>query len=101
MDYSAFTLTLVPALISCAAAVVSFYAAKKPASIELHQTVDEMVTLIEKMMKEQRKVKMSNVRAAVKDTGDTTSNLASVETSVQPRQLSKQELRALVRQKVR
>ena len=99
MDYSAFLLGVIPALISCVAAVVAVMYAKKPASIELHQTVDEMVALVEKMMKEQRKVKMSNVRAAVKDTEHPSSDTPSPEVSLLPRQHSKTELRARLRQK--
>jgi len=98
MDYSAFDLTLVPALISCVAAVISYLNAKKPASVELQQTVDEMLALVEKMMKEQRKVKMQNVRAASKDSGDN-----HVPASVDPMQVqpvnSKADLRRLASQR--
>lgn len=101
MDYSPFLLALIPALISCVAAVVSAWNAKKPASIELHQTVDEMVAIVEKMMREQRKVKMSNVRAAAKNSDDTGTDIRGDQQSVQhhPALTGKQALRERARAK--
>lgn len=99
MDYSALSLTLVFSLISCAAAVVSWLNARKPMSVEIQSTVDELVTLVEKMMKENRKVKMTNVRAAAKDTGDTPINPVGTPGGLPSVGQSKQELRALMRQK--
>lgn len=98
-----FGLTIVCTLISCGAAVISSIRASKPASVELQSTVDELVSLVEKMMKEQRKVKMSNVRNASKDTegaaGDFGGAVGRVSSSGQ-QMLTKADLRALARQKV-
>jgi len=101
MDYSTFAIGLVTSLISCVACVISVIHAKKPASIELQSTVDELVALVEKMMKEQRKVKMSNVRSAVKDSADSPSNSGGDLGGLPSprRQMSKEELRILARQK--
>jgi len=94
-----FGLTVLGTLISCGAAVISWTKASKPASVELQSTVDELVGLVEKMMKEQRKVKMSNVRAAAKDSPDPPSDTRSTQESVPTGQPTKAELRILARQK--
>lgn len=62
MDYSLFIVDVTCTLISCAAAVVSLTYARKPVSVELQSNVDELMMLVEKMLKEQRKEKMSRVR---------------------------------------
>lgn len=94
-----FGLTILGTLISCGAAVISWVKASKPASVELQSTVDELVSLVEKMMKEQRKVKMSNVRSAAKDSPDPASDTRSTQESVSNGQVSKSELRMIARQK--
>lgn len=62
----AFSLSLLPALIACGAAVVAVSYARRPASIELQSTVDELIIAFEKMQKTLRKEKMSNVRQGIK-----------------------------------
>lgn len=62
-----FGLNVVTAFASCIAAVISVQNARKPASVQLQSDVEELVTLVDKMMKEQRKEKMSRVRNAAKD----------------------------------
>lgn len=52
------------ALFCCGASVVCVLNAKKPASVELQSHVDELTALVEKMMREARKEKMSRVRQA-------------------------------------
>lgn len=71
MDYSLFIVDVTCTLISCAAAVVSFIYARKPVSVELQANVDELMALVEKLLKEQRKEKMSRVRqGATSDRAD-------------------------------
>jgi len=70
-----FGLGVLSALFSCGAAVISYQNARKPASVELQQNVDECVSLIEKMLKEQRKEKMTRVRNSARDSGDLETNL--------------------------
>lgn len=64
-----FGLNVITALISCAAAVIAVSYARKPASIQMQQDVDELGAIVEKLMKDQRRERMRNVRAAAK-TGD-------------------------------
>jgi len=96
-----FGLSVTCTLISCGSAVVSYLNARKPASVELQTNVDELIFVVEKMMKEQRKEKMSRVRNTAKDSpdppGDPSGDSGSL--SGAGRQMSKAELRAMVRQK--
>lgn len=96
-----FGLTVTCTLISCGSAVVSYLNARKPASVELQTNVDELIFVVEKMMKEQRKEKMQRVRASTKDSPDTPSDTGGDSGSLPSvgRQMSKAELRAMVRQK--
>lgn len=71
MTLVVFGLNVVTALICCVAAVISYANARKPASIQMQQDVDELGSIVEKLMKDQRRERMRNVRAASKDTGDT------------------------------
>lgn len=65
-----FGLTVVCTLISCGAAVVSVIYSRRPASVELQSNVDEIGALVEKLLKQQRKVRMSNVRNAALENPD-------------------------------
>lgn len=65
-----FGLNIVCASISAVSAVISYLNAKKPASVELQGHVDELLALVGKMMKEQRKEKMSRVRNATENLGN-------------------------------
>lgn len=65
-----FGLSVLCALISCGASVISYQNARKPASVELQSTVDECVALIEKLLKDQRKERMSRVRNSTRDSVD-------------------------------
>jgi len=60
-------LTFVLTCISCGGAVVAVVSSRRPASLELSDTVGELVALTEKMMHQQRKVKMQNVRSASRE----------------------------------
>lgn len=98
MDYSLFSFGVTCTLISCAAAVVSFVHARKPVSVELQSNVDELMMLVEKMLKEQRKEKMSRVRqGATSDRADP-APAGGDQGGVHEMPSSKAELRARLRQ---
>lgn len=69
------------ALISCGAAVVAVSNARRPASVELQSHVDELTMLVEKMMKESRKERMTRVRqtALNPDGGSGSGNIPPVQ----------------------
>lgn len=92
-----FGLTVMLTLVSCAAAVVAVMSARRPASAELAATVDECVSVVEKLMQQQRKLKMSHVRAQRDD--DTPPQPAEkVPPSAEPME-TKLQLLQLARQK--
>lgn len=96
-----FGLTIIGTLISCGAAVISVSSAKRPASVQLQSDVDELVALVDKMMKEQRKERMSRVRNASKDSGSPQPDIGGTESnlSAHPAIAGKAALRQLARQK--
>ena len=78
-----FGLNVITALISCGAAVISVSYARKPASVQMQQDVDELGAVVEKLMKDQRRERMRTVRAAVKD-NDPSGNEMPVQAVVTP-----------------
>lgn len=102
MDYSLLGIVVASSLISCVACVISVHSSKRPVSVELQANVSELMGMVDKLMKEQRKEKMSRVRNSVKDSADSPSDISSPIGSLPStgRQvLSKAELRSMVRMK--
>ncbi|MDE2215514.1 MAG: hypothetical protein KGJ61_10445, partial [Candidatus Omnitrophica bacterium] len=66
--------TVIGALFSCGAAVVSVLFSRRPASVELQGQVDELSIVLEKVLKTQRKEKMTRVRSAALEDRDDSGN---------------------------
>lgn len=98
MDYSLFAFDVTCTLISCAAAVVSVFNARKPVSVELQSNVDDLMMLVEKLLKDQRKEKMSRVRQGASDNRSDPAPAVGDQGGMPQMPPSKAELRARLRQ---
>lgn len=95
-----FGLSVAMALVSCASAVISHHFSRKTASVQLQSDVEELSFVIEKLLKVQRREKMTNVRAAANDTSKNhASDNRSGESTTVPVRRTRQELRDMFNQK--
>lgn len=93
-----FCVDVVLTSISCGAAVIASRAAQKPPSVELQAHVDELGFMVEKLLKEQRKERMTRVRHSVIDKADTPAPAETSGVSLLPAGDLKAQLRAKLRQ---